>query len=247
MEKEEAEKRFATLQQSAGQKKSDLPGKDHGTTQETGGFSTGTGFFVTNNGYAITNFHVIEGSHKIRVVGEDNVLIPAKVVATDPQNDVALIKIDGPTVALPFKDSGDLAKGQEIATLGYPLIMLQGQESKATFGRISALSGLHDDQRFIQIDAAIQPGNSGGPLFDDLGNVVGITSSTVNAAATMELTGSLPQNINFALKFDYAIPLLNKIPRSDRSYVGAGSRVRTMADIIQRSEESVVLIVALGE
>jgi len=92
--------------------------------------------------------------------------------------------------------------------LGYPLITIQGQEQKATFGKVNALSGIQDDIRFLQIDVPIQPSNSGGPLIDRKVRVIGVTNATLDVLNTLKESGSLPQNVNYAVKSDYIILLI---------------------------------------
>jgi len=87
-----------------------------------------------------------------------------------------------------------------VVALGFPYAGLLATSAQVTTGAVSALAGLHDDSRVLQLTAPIQPGNSGGPLLDLSGNVVGIVSARVNELAIAEATGTLPQNINFAIK-----------------------------------------------
>ena len=98
--------------------------------------------------------------------------------------------------------------GDPIIVLGFPNPKLQGKSVKLTTGSISSLRGLRDAPNKYQIDAAIQPGNSGGPIIDDNGHVVGVASSSVNPAVAVETSGSLPQNVNYAVKIDYLVPTI---------------------------------------
>jgi S1-C subfamily serine protease len=208
------------------------------------GLSTGTGFFVSWDGHVVTNFHVIRGASRVRVKLDDGDLIDAEVLTRDEENDLALLKVDAIRKPLPMRRVHDLSKGQEVFTLGYPLISLQGQEQKATFGRVNALSGVQGDTRFVQIDAPIQPGNSGGPLVNGMGEVVGIVSSMLHPLATLSVSGVLPQNVNYAIKSDLAHEMV-------RYWLGPawqpadplGSE-RKVGDLIPEIEDAVVLIVA---
>lgn len=119
------------------------------------GFNTGTGFFVSNDGYLVTNYHVVEDSKRILVITSEKKEFEAEIIKGDPANDVALLKIQAKTKAIPIYDQIQLLKGEEVFTLGYPLIQIQGQEQKATFGRINSLSGIGDDIRFMQIDVPV--------------------------------------------------------------------------------------------
>jgi S1-C subfamily serine protease len=137
-----------------------------------------------------------------------------------------------------------LAKGQEIFTLGYPLISLQGQEQKATFGRVNALSGVRGDTRFVQIDAPIQPGNTGGPLVNEKGEVVGIVSSMLHPMATLSLAGTLPQNVNYAVKSDLAHEMVRHWLGSDWQEADPAGSSRAFGELIAEIEDAVVLIIA---
>lgn len=95
-----------------------------------------------------------------------------------------------------------LAKGEDVFTVGFPLIDLQGQAPKATFGRVNALSGPRDDADFVQIDVPTQPGISGGPLLDPSGRVVGVVTATLDQAVAMRLAGTFAQNVNYAIQPD---------------------------------------------
>lgn len=209
------------------------------------GFATGTGFFVSNDGYVVTNFHVIEGAKSITVVNtSDGKEFVAKLIQTDPINDVAILKIDAKTTGLPLVTNFIGSKGDEVLTLGFPLISIQGQEQKATFGRINALSGIQGDARLIQIDVPIQPGNSGGPLLNNRGEVIGVVTATLNQIVTLRESGSLPQNVNYAVKIDYILPLLRNIQHIKTTNASSSSSNLGMSQIVSRREPSVVLIIA---
>ena len=108
--------------------------------------------------------------------------------------------------------SGPVRTGDAVFTLGFPQVQLQGAEAKFTDGSISSLSGIAGDPKFFQISVPVQPGNSGGPLLDASGNVVGIVVSRLDAIGTLLATGSLPQNVNYALKSSFVLPLLESLP-----------------------------------
>lgn len=172
------------------------------------GKASGTGFFVSTDGYLITNHHVIADATRIDVYASNGNIYRAKVINSDSSNDVALLKVEAQTTPFSIVQTGALQKGAQVFTLGYPLPSIEGNEVKATFGRINALSGAQGDIRFIQIDVPIQPGNSGGPLIDDNGAVVGITSASVNQQYVVQTAGTVAQNVNYAVKSEYFLPLL---------------------------------------
>ncbi len=156
----------------------------------------GSGFIISNDGYLITNHHVVDGAEKITVKLNDKREFPAKVVGSDPQSDIALLKIaatDLPTVTLGDTDS--LKVGQWVFAIGAPF----GLERTATKGIVSALGrSLPSDAYvpFIQTDVPINPGNSGGPLFDLNGKVVGINSQIFSrSGGYMGLSFAIPANV----------------------------------------------------
>jgi S1-C subfamily serine protease len=173
--------------------------------------ASGTGFFISPDGYLLTNYHLVSGAHKI-VVRAGDTEKPAKVVRIDAGNDLAVLKIDGNFGAIPLGDTRDVAVGESVMTIGYPNVQVQGSAAKFTKGEVSSLTGFQDDARLFQISVPIQPGNSGGPLVDDRGNAVGITNAQLSALKMIATSGSVPQNVNYAVKISYAQLLLDSIP-----------------------------------
>ena len=102
--------------------------------------------------------------------------------------------------------------GDKVFTVGFPNPELQGASAKYTDGVISSLFGIIDDVRTMQITVPIQGGNSGGPLVDAAGNVLGLVVAQLNAATVFEYTGTIPQNVNFAVKINYALPIVQSVP-----------------------------------
>ncbi len=213
-------------------------------TRKSRGFSTGTGFFISVDGALVTNYHVIEEAREITVVTTGGKRLRAKLLKSDPVNDAAVLKVEGPSTPLPLADQCTVGRGDEVFTLGYPLITIQGQEQKATFGRINAISGVGDDVRFVQIDVPVQPGNSGGPLIDSQGRVVGVVTATVSVLATLRASGSLPQNVNYAVKSDYIIPLARAALGAGWRPVPAQAGDRMLKQLIEASEASIALIIS---
>ena len=234
--REEALKIISTLKkQVAG--KQPLPVYNPKKVREEKGFATGTAFAVSANGDLITNYHVIEDAEKITVVDTfTQKEWAANVKVTDKENDIALININANLEPLNIIDTLSIQKGEEVLTLGYPLIMIQGQEQKASFGRINSLKGIKDDDHFFQIDIPIQPGNSGGPLINKNGDVIGIVSMTLNEFTTLRLAGKIPQNVNYAVKSDYALPLINI--ENQKKY-----KLDNFKDVISKKEKSVFLVI----
>jgi S1-C subfamily serine protease len=225
--------------------KPELPRYDPASLRREKGFSTGTGFFVTAEGHLITSFHVIEGARGVEVAFVDGRRAEARYVGGDLEDDLALLKVDAPASPLPVASSDHLVKGQEVLTVGFPLIVLQGQEPKATFGRVNALSGINGDGRFAQVDLPIQPGNSGGPLVDGRGAVVGVITSTLNQLVALRLSGALPQNVNYAVKSDRVIDLVRgELGDAWAPETRSAAEDAEPEQLAERTEKSIVLVVA---
>ena len=166
---------------------------------------SGSGFIVSAEDDVLTNFHVIEGCTTIRAQlrGRQRA---AEVAATDEDNDLALLRLAGPHLGdiARFREGSAIRAGDDVVGLGFPLRGLLANQANVTVGIVSATAGLQDDDRFLQITAPVQPGNSGGPLFDRRGNVIGVIVAKLDALQVAELTGDIPQNVNFAIKSDLA-------------------------------------------
>jgi hypothetical protein len=161
--------------------------------------SSGSGFAVSSDGYVITNHHVINGCEKVLVHTKGDEL-PVKVITYDPQNDLALLKGDfSPKTVFPLSNSRPELL-QDIYVAGYPFGNEISTSVKVTKGIISSLTGLGNNFSNIQIDAALQSGNSGGPILDDFGNVVGVAVSKLDAKYMFEEFGIIPENTNFGIK-----------------------------------------------
>jgi len=204
----------------------------------------GSGFIITEDGYVVTCQHVISKSRRLRVKTSEG-LVDAKLIAQDTENDLALLKIEGTYEPVSFATASSAKLGQTIFTLGFPMPDLQGFEPKVTKGVISSLSGISDDIRHYQIDAAIQPGNSGGPLADEAGNIVGILDLTLNPGRVIQETGNLPQNVNYALRKSYLMAFFEaRREVAGRLSIAAEGVKPAFEDAVEKMRKSVVLIVA---
>lgn len=209
--------------------------------KDKSGLSTGTGFFISNDGYVLTNSHVIEGASNISIYLNGK-SVSATLIDHDSSNDIALLKVNESVNALPIELKKRTKQGEEIAVLGYPNIGLQGNEQKATFGYINANSGVQGDTRYFQIDSPIQPGNSGSPMVNDQGVVIGIASASLNQTAAINSTGTLAQNVNYAVKIAYALPML--INHGVEYIEASGQKNLEKTELIESISNSVVLVVA---
>jgi S1-C subfamily serine protease len=199
--------------------------------------------FVTDDGYIATNAHVVDEATRIDVKTTKGTL-QAKVVHVDKDNDLALLKVSGEFQSLPVVSSRRLSEGSKVFTFGFPNPDIQGVEPVYTSGDISKLSGIADNPRTLQISVPIQPGNSGGPLVDEFGNVVGVVVARLNALKLLEKTGSLPQNVNYAVKSTRLLTLLEEhIPdAAKRLRKGYSRKARDPALIRSRVNQATVLI-----
>ena len=137
---------------------------------------------------------------------------PASVVMSDKQNDLSILKIESPQFSpmpsIPYNFTTNVKDtGSEVFTLGYPIADVMGEEVKFTDGKISSKTGIQGDVTVYQISVPIQPGNSGGPLFDNQGNLVGITSSGLNRDYFKS------ENVNYAIKSSYLKNLIDNLPQ----------------------------------
>ena len=162
------------------------------------------------------------------------------------QNDLAVLKVDGKFAALPVVSSRKVGLGDEVFTIGFPQIGVQGISAKYTKGNISSLTGVKDDPRRFQISVPIQPGNSGGPLVNEYGNVVGVVVARLNAAKFLKETGRIPQNVNYAVKSSFANSFLESLPKVINKLKDPNPRTnpRKRSDVIKEVQAATVLILA---
>ena len=211
----------------------------------------GTGFIFSSRDYIITNWHVVKGAGSIEVKFPDGEVIKAKVLAKDSQNDIAVLKLSQPPSTqipeLNFGDSSKVRPGDKVFTIGYPASSILGKNQKITDGIVSSITGVEDDPTMFQITVPIQPGNSGGPLFNESGEVIGITTASLSLNAIRSL-GAVPQNVNYAIKSSFVNNLLTTIPKtllSNRGIVVVPSKPgNSLADFFERVSNNIVLIEA---
>jgi uncharacterized protein len=202
--------------------------------------STGTGFFVSETGHIVTNAHVVEGCQTVRSSRGG----PLRKVSVDEESDLALYIASEKTDAIARLRGGRGARaGESVVAVGFPLSGLLSSDPIVTTGIISALSGLRNDRRTIQITAPVQPGNSGGPLLGENGSVVGVVVSKLNAVKVAEAIGDIPQNVNFAVSLGTLQSFLNA---NSVPYALDDSRAtKTSADITAEATRYTVLLECL--
>jgi TPR repeat protein len=203
--------------------------------------ATGTGFFITDDGYLISNYHVVKDAVKVRLLTGAG-LIDAKVVQVDAANDLALLKADGRFASLPIAASRTVNLGGTVATIGFPNIGLQGFAPKLAKGEIASLSGAGDDPRYFQISVPVQPGNSGGALVDERGNVIGIVSAKLNASAALAASGALPENVNYAVKSSFLLSFLESVPVVSAKLKAPVTADRKFEDVVKSAQNAAVLV-----
>ncbi|KAF0222729.1 MAG: hypothetical protein FD176_2406 [Rhodospirillaceae bacterium] len=161
----------------------------------------GTAFFINSAGFAVSNAHVVDRCNSVKAVLPEAGTASTVIVATDQENDLALLRINAkPGAFAQLRLGPTVRQGEQIIIYGYPLAGALASKGNLSIGVVSALAGLLDDSRKLQISAPVQPGNSGGPVLDQQGNVIGVVDSKLNALAAAKLTGDIPQNVNFAIK-----------------------------------------------
>jgi S1-C subfamily serine protease len=203
--------------------------------------ASGTGFFITKDGYLVTNEHVAGNGAQVRLVTSDGIII-AKVVKVDAANDLALLKAQGKFAPLPVVSSRAVKMGSTMATVGFPNIGLQGVAPKLAKGEIAALSGAQDDPRYFQISVPVQPGNSGGALVDERGNVVGVVAAKLSAGAALVTSGALPENVNYAVKSSFLLSFLESVPEVSAKLKEPNTKDCKFEDVVKSAEQSAVLV-----
>jgi S1-C subfamily serine protease len=202
--------------------------RDPRTNKQTIAPASGSGFVISSDGYIVTNHHVIEDAVKITVLFSDGRQLQAELKGADPSTDIAVLKIyDNNLKALAFANSDALQAGQIAVAIGNPL----GLQYSVTAGVVSALGRtlrakngrLIDD--VIQTDAALNPGNSGGPLVDSDGNVIGVNTATIPSA----------QGLCFAVSSNLSSFIAGKIiidGRVNRAYLGIAGQLVNLTERI---------------
>ena len=202
---------------------------------------SGTAFAVSSEGHALTNHHVINGCTELKVAGREGIV---KVITSDSVNDLALLQLPGKSkdIANLNPEPGKLRQGEDIIVFGYPLDSVLSSGGNLTPGTLSALTGLGNNTNQIQITAPIQPGSSGSPVMDKKGNVVGVVSMKLSDSKMAKATGSVGQNVNFAVNGQTVKAFLdaNKVPYKTGG--GLFSREKSNADIAEEASKWTVLV-----
>jgi serine protease Do len=205
--------------------------------------SSGTAFAITTDGWLLTNAHVVRDCRRVEVTGLGTVT----EIRQDEINDLAMIKVRTGKALTPITlRKSPVRLGEDIVVLGYPLADILSPYVKLTTGNVNALAGVANDARYIQISSPIQPGNSGGPVVDRDGFLVGIATATLSKQMTDKM-GINTQNVNFAIRASVAEIFLQaqsvKTVSGDRQ---AGQAQPATADLAERVAPSVFQALCYG-
>jgi uncharacterized protein len=220
IENEQLRKENARLKKQNQSKPKQVAKKTPEPTPETKTSTSGSGFFISKLGHVITNQHVVDNCKSVTVGDNAKKQVTADVIETDRRNDLALLKISSLKMAsvetksliqklgikiVPLASDGllrseDVDAGEDVLVAGYPYGEMFGDDINVTKGIVSGNRGLGGDVGQFQIDAAVQPGNSGGPIYDGNGNIVGVVVAQLNKRKFEKMVGSLPENVNFSIE-----------------------------------------------
>ncbi|AMA60956.1 S1C family serine protease [Bradyrhizobium sp. CCGE-LA001] len=201
---------------------------------------SGTGFVVSGNGHVVTNHHVIDGCSDLNGNLTGEAAVALRVVSSDATNDLALLQAPSSVAFKEFARIRDrsIRSGDSVVAIGFPYRGLLSSDFTVTTGIVSSLSGMRNDSRFLQISAPVQPGNSGGPLFDTTGQIVGVVTAKLDNLRIAVATGNIPENINFAIKTgalrdfldNSVVPYQTAEPKGDlkTTDIAANARAYTM-------------------
>jgi S1-C subfamily serine protease len=193
--------------------------------------STASGFFVTQAGHLLTNAHVVDGCTTIFVKSSGGQPGVAQVIAVDQNDDLALLKLERRAESTAaFRIGRPIRAGESAVVFGFPLSQLLASTGNATAGIVTALAGPLDDPHQIQISAPVQPGNSGGPVLDGSGYLIGVVVSKLSL-----VLGDVPQNVNFAIKASTAANFLDARGIAYKS--AAGEKELPIPEIVAQARD----------
>ncbi len=208
--------------------------------------SSGTGFIVAEGGHVMTCAHVVEGAKSLRIRDENGRYHSASVVTIDPANDLCLLVSRSITNSpIPSAPMNSVALGQTVYCLGYPLEGTDSQNLSPVVGNgvVASLRGLEGDTRHLQVTVALNPGNSGGPVFDETGRWVGVAAHKLGDLYRLRKSGSVAQGFNFAVKSALAATMVDTIPNVTLP-VANDAKKHTLEELVKRLSPSVLLILA---
>lgn len=192
--------------------------------------SQGSGFFISNNGLVVTNQHVVDGFKFLNIKTNSNKKFVAKVLFQNKRNDIAILSpIDNYKTPFWFNLNKNKPEiGTELSVIGYPLSQVLGTDIRITKGIVSSKNGIKGDSIQFQISAAIQPGNSGGPILTNNLDVIGVATSRLSDKYLFKYLDIIPQNINFGVKSTEVISFLN----SKNIRLNKNNSIKNLADAL---------------
>ena len=200
--------------------------------------ASGTGFFVSEEGHLITNHHVIDGCGDVKVHLRGQTFVSTKI-ADDIRNDLAILKISQkPGHVFPLSADSPFPL-QDVIVAGFPFGERVSSSLKFTQGIVSSVSGIGNDYSQIQIDAALQPGNSGGPILDEFGNVVAVAVAKLSLEKILEDFGVVPENTNFGVK---ASAVKNLMEGNQISFKSPNTEVLSKQNLSQAATAGTVFL-----
>ena len=209
--------------------------------------STGSGFFVNNQGQVVTNKHVVSEclSLSISIDGEEKT---AKIIHSSENIDLAILDTGiSKNTYIAIQPSNEKARlGEEIIAIGFPLHGVLSSDPSLTTGNISSLSGLENNKNSIQISSPIQPGNSGGPLLNKKGYLVGVVQSKLNTLRLAQYTGDIAQNVNFAINTSALVQVLDESGITYKREIKVEREERSTPDIADEAIEYTVQVMCRG-
>ena len=220
------------------------PVADGAKGKRSGG--SGTGFFVGSAGEILTNEHVARDCTAITARLPDGTLLPARTLALDAANDLALLKVESPSPAvITFDTSHSHRAGDVVVVYGFPYSGELADSGNLTTGNITAVSGYNNDSRLLQISAPIQPGNSGGPVVNDRLNLAAVVTSRMRPRRNAGGGLDVPQNANFAVKEVFARTFMQANGTSPT--FASATRKRSVAEVADFLKTVVVFLRCHGD
>lgn len=207
--------------------------------------SSGTGFFISKTLVA-TNYNMVSDAKDIEITYQNDTTLPATVVAKDPANDLALLRVNGlENIVTPaaIGQSRDVKEGNQVFTVGFPLSSELGTRAKINEGIVNSLTGLQDDFRMLQISIPALPGNSGSPVFNVRGQVIGIVTSTLTNSHFLNKKNIVPPNLGYAMKSNYLNNLITMLPEEVTLSESASPQNLDASQVADIAKQSIVYIV----
>ena len=200
--------------------------------------ASGTGFYVSSKGHIITNHHVIDGCRDMKVHSKGRVLATLQIAA-DKQNDLALLKIaEAPSHVFALSNDSPYPL-QEVIVAGFPFGDKYSSSLKFTQGIVSSLTGMGNNYSEIQIDAALQQGNSGGPIIDEYGNIIAVAVAKLDAKYMFDNFGIIPENTNFGVKVS---AVRNLMEGNGISFKVANTEVPSRQELSRQATDGTVFL-----